>query len=159
MQRSSTTKTGNRLLDAMPPENLESLRPHLEPTDLVLAEAVPPGEYVYFPLTGLISVVATMADGTAVEVGMSGREGMYSISAILSEGVPSDVAMVQLAGRALRLKARLLRQEMEAERAVRTLMLHYSLAFVGAVAQSAACNRLHLLELSMPVELSSFVPK
>ncbi len=146
MQRSSTTKTGNRLLDAMPPENLESLRPHLEPTDLVLAEAVPPGEHVYFPLAGLISVVATMADGTAVEVGMSGREGMYSISAILSEDAPFQAAMVQLPGHALRLKARLLRQEMDAEKAVRTLMLHYSLAFVSAVAQSAACNRLHLLE-------------
>jgi CRP-like cAMP-binding protein len=71
---------------------------------------------------------------------------MFSISAILSEDLPSDVAMVQLSGRALRIKARLLREEMRAEAAVRTLLLRYTLAFVSAVAQSAACNRLHLLE-------------
>jgi CRP-like cAMP-binding protein len=54
--------------------------------------------------------------------------------------------MVQLPGRALRIKARLLREEMQAEAAVRSLLLRYTLAFMSAVAQSAACNRLHLLE-------------
>jgi CRP-like cAMP-binding protein len=146
MQRSSNTGTGNRLLDAMPPENVEALRPHLESVDLVLGQPVPPGEYVYFPVAGLISVVATMADGAAVEIGMIGREGMFSISAILSEDVPSDTAMVQLPGRALRIRAALLRQEMQTGATVRTLLLRYTLAFVSAVAQSAACNRLHLLE-------------
>jgi CRP-like cAMP-binding protein len=146
MQRSSSTKTGNRLLDAMPAKSLERLRPHLERIELVLGAPVPPAEHIYFPVAGLISVVATIADGTAVEIGMSGREGMFSISAILSEDVPSDVAMVQLAGRAPRIEARLLREEMQAEEAVRTLLMRYTLAFVSAVAQSAACNRLHLLE-------------
>jgi hypothetical protein len=145
-RRSSNTKTGNRLLDAMPSESLERLRPFLEPVDLALAEPVPATEHADFPIVGLISVVATMADGTAVEVGMSGREGMHSLSAVLSEDAASDVAMVQLPGRALWINAHPLRKEMQTEVAVRTLLLRYTLAFVSAVAQSGACNRLHLLE-------------
>jgi CRP-like cAMP-binding protein len=146
MSGSSNAKTGNHLLDAMPSESFESLQDHLEAVDLVLGRSVSPDAHVYFPLTGLISVVAVMADGGTVEIGMSGREGMFSISSILCEDAPSDAAMVQLPGRALRIKATLLRQEIEAHSAVRALLLRYTLAFVNAVAQSAACNRLHLLE-------------
>jgi CRP-like cAMP-binding protein len=94
----------------------------------------------------MISVVATMADGASVEIGMVGREGMYSVSAFLSEDGPSQTAMVQLPGRALRLKTRLLRQEMQVEAALQKLLLRYTQAVLSAVAQSAACNRLHLLE-------------
>jgi CRP-like cAMP-binding protein len=139
-------KTGNRLLDAMSREDVARLRPHLEPVDLVIGEAMSPVSHVYFPVTGLISVIAAMADGSAIEVGMSGREGMYSISAILSEDVPFQPGMVQLGGRALRIKAQLVRQEMQTQTAVRTLLLRYVLVFMSSVAQSAACNRLHLLE-------------
>jgi CRP-like cAMP-binding protein len=146
MQLSSDAKTGNRLLDAMPPESVERLQPHLEPFTLVLAEPVKSTEYVYFPIAGMISVVATMRDGDSVEIGMIGREGMYSVSAILSDDTPFQTAMVQLPGRALRLTTRLLRQEMQADGTVQKLLLRYTQATLSAVAQSAACNRLHLLE-------------
>jgi CRP-like cAMP-binding protein len=146
VQRLLNATTGNRLLDALPPQSGERLHPHLEPVALVLAEPVQPAEHVYFPVAGLISVVATMADGASVEVGMIGREGMYSVSAILSDDTPFQRAMVQLPGSALRLRTRLLRQEMQADGALQKLLLRYTQATVSAVAQSAACNRLHLLE-------------
>jgi CRP-like cAMP-binding protein len=146
MQRSSDTKTGNQLLDSLPPESLERLRTHLEPIELVVADAVDPSEYVCFPVTGMISVVATMQDGDSIEIGMIGREGMYSVSAILSDDSPFQNAMVQLPGHALRLRTRLLRQEMQADEALQKRLLRYIQATLNAVAQSAACNRLHLLE-------------
>jgi CRP-like cAMP-binding protein len=146
MQRSSDTKTGNQLLDSLPPESLERLLTHLEPIELVVAEAVDPSEYVCFPVTGMISVVATMQDGDSIETGMIGREGMYSVSAILSDDSPFQTAMVQLPGRAFRLRTRLLRQEMQADEALQKRLLRYIQATLNAVAQSAACNRLHLLE-------------
>jgi hypothetical protein len=49
MQRSSDTKTRNRLLDALPPESFEPLQSHSEPFALVLAERVPPAEHVSPP--------------------------------------------------------------------------------------------------------------
>jgi CRP-like cAMP-binding protein len=125
MQRASATKTGNRLLDALPPESLERLQPRLEPFALILAEPVEPTEYVCFPTSGMISVVATMQDGDSIEIGMIGREGMYSVSAILSDDTPFQNAMVQLPGRALRLKTRLLRQEMHEDGVLQRLLLRY----------------------------------
>ena len=144
--RSSDAKTGNRLLEALSPESIERLQPHFEPFALVVAEPVEPTEHVYFPLVGMISVVATMQDGNSVEIGMIGREGMCSVSAILSDDTPFQNAMVQLPGSALRLKTRLLRDAMHEDDALRRRLLRYIQATLSAVSQSAACNRLHLLE-------------
>ncbi len=146
MRRASNTRTGNYLLDALPPESLERLQPHLEPVALVLKARVQRVEHVYFPVSGLISVVATMKDGATIEIGMIAREGMYSVSAILSEDTPSETTMVQLPGHALQMKALLLRKAMQADAALQRLLLRYTQATLSAAAQSAACNRLHPLE-------------
>jgi CRP-like cAMP-binding protein len=146
MQPSPNAKTANRLLDSLPAQSLERLQPHFEPVALVIGEPLHAVEHVYFPTAGMISVVATMADGASVEVGIVGREGMHSVAAILSEDMPSQTAMVQLRGRARRLKTRLLRQAMQADAALQRLLLRYTEATLNAIAQSAACNRLHLLE-------------
>src|SRR6266853_6845819 len=94
----------------------------------------------------MVSVVATMRDGASIELGMIGREGMYSVSAILSDDSPFQNAMVQLPGHGFRLRTHLLRQEMQADEALQRRLLHYIQATLNAVAQSAGCNRLHLLE-------------
>jgi CRP-like cAMP-binding protein len=146
MQRLSNTGTGNCLLDALAPESLERLRPYLEPVELVLGERLPPVKHVYFPTAGLISIAATMHDGAAVEVGMMGRGGMYGIAAILSDDAPFHTARVQLPGRALRVSAPSLRRAMHADGALQKLLLRYVQAMLSAVAQTAACNRLHVLE-------------
>jgi hypothetical protein len=54
MQRSSNTKTSNRLPDVLPPESFEPLQSHSEPFALVLAQPVPPAEQVYLPVAGFI---------------------------------------------------------------------------------------------------------
>jgi CRP-like cAMP-binding protein len=141
---------GNRLLDAIAPDVAERLRPHLESVALEANQAIhTPGsmvEHAYFPTRGLISLVATMHDGASVEVGMIGNEGMFSVSAILGDDRPSQRAMVQLAGTALRLPVRLLRQETRANAAFQTMLLRYAQVTLTSAAQTAACNRLHLLE-------------
>ena len=146
MQHLPDMKTGNHLLDALSAESLERLQPHLEPVALVLGEHLQTGEHVYFPVAGMISVVATTVDGGSVGIGMVGRRGMYRISSILSDHQPCQGPMVQLPGCALRLKTHLLRQEMQADGALQRLLLRYIGATMAAVRQSAACNRLHSLE-------------
>ena len=103
-------------------------------------------EDVLFPVHGLISMVATMDDGASVEIGMVGNEGMFSVSAVLGDERPQHRAMVQLAGSALQIPARVLRQEAQASAALQALLLRYVQATLSAVGQSAACNRLHPLE-------------
>jgi CRP-like cAMP-binding protein len=146
MQRASNAKTGNRLLDALPPKSLRCLQTDLESIALVLGAPVHATKHVYFPVSGMISVVATVTDRTPVEIGMIGREGMYRVSAILSDHKPFPTAMVQLAGRALRLRARLLRREMQVDVRVQQLLQRYAQAILYYVTQSAACNRVHMLE-------------
>ena len=77
--------TTNRLLAALPAEEYDGLRPHLEPCCLPVntpldgaGEAV---RHVYFPLTGISSVVVAMADGALVEAGTVGREGLVGLAA------------------------------------------------------------------------------
>lgn len=141
---------GNRLLDALAPNILDRLRPQLETVSLASNQTIhEPGEvakYVFFPTSGLISMVATMTDGESIEIGMVGREGMFSVSAILGDDTPSQRAMVQLAGSALRMPARLLWSDAEAEISLRVLLLRYVQATLATCAQTAACNRIHLLE-------------
>src|SRR5260221_13284472 len=105
MRRASNTRTGNYLLDALPPESLERLQPHLEPVALVLKARVQRVEHVYFPVSGLISVVAVLIENTTIEIGMIDREGMYSVSAILSRDTPSATPMVQHPGHGHQMKA------------------------------------------------------
>src|SRR2546426_8863020 len=94
----------------------------------------------------MMSMVATMEDGDSIEIGVIGREGMHNIATILGDDRPSQNAMVQLPGRALRLRTCVLREEMQADGALQKLLLRYTQATLSAIAQSAACNRLHLLE-------------
>jgi CRP-like cAMP-binding protein len=146
MWRPVDGKTGNHLLDALPPKSLRRLQPDLESVALVLAAPVDTTEHVYFPVSGMISVVATTTDRTPVEIGIVGREGMYRVSAILSDHKPLATTMVQLPGRALRMRTHLLLQEMQADARVQRLLPRYAQAVLSYLAQSAVCNRLHLLE-------------
>jgi CRP-like cAMP-binding protein len=124
--------TGNSLLDALPLQSFSRLKPHLTVVDITLREEIhEPGEqleHVLFPTRGLISVVASMEDGAAVEINMIGREGMFSVAALLGDDRPSQRAMVQLAGHALRMKADLFRQAVEDDLAMRPLLLRYTTA-------------------------------
>jgi CRP-like cAMP-binding protein len=146
----SNKKLGNRLLDVLSPTVSARLDSHLEPFELTLGKEIhAPGdtaEFAYFPTSGLISVVATMNDGASVEIGVAGNEGMFSVATILGDETPSQRAMVQLPGKALRVKARRFRREMQADSAMHTMLLRYAMTTLSAVAQTAACNRLHNLE-------------
>lgn len=73
----------NRLLELLPAADLEFLRPHFKKVEftyrLPLYEAHAHIDFVYFPVTGVASLVNTMADGSASEVGTIGNEGMVGL--------------------------------------------------------------------------------
>jgi CRP-like cAMP-binding protein len=141
---------GNRLLNAMPSDARESMKPHLEQVAMSANQTVhepgEPAEYVFFPTRGLISMVAMLDDGESVEVGMIGNEGMFGVSAILGDDRPMQRAMVQLAGNALRMSSRLFQRDVQSNAALQTLLLRYVQVTLATATQAAACNRLHKLE-------------
>jgi CRP-like cAMP-binding protein len=149
---SETTQTQakNRLLKFLPPEDYEQLRPHLQPVTFPykrsLYQADERIEFVYFIETGVASLVNTMKNGDAAEVGTIGNEGMVGLPVIFGDSQAPTTVYIQVAGQGLRMKAKVFWQELQQSASLRNAMLHYAHAFFNQVAQSAACNTFHLLE-------------
>jgi CRP-like cAMP-binding protein len=102
--------------------------------------------HVYFPRTGVASIVARFADGGAVEVATIGNEGLVGLSAYLADGRnPFDV-FVQVPGQMARMDAGAFLLEVRGCAALRDLVRRYAYALLFQVGQSAACNRAHPLE-------------
>ena len=140
----------NRLLELLAAEDLDLLRPHLEPVKLdyrlPLYEANEEIRFVYFPISGVASLVNTMANGSAAEVGTIGNEGVVGVPVIFDDTVAPTSAYIQVPGEGLRMTATLFRRALGRSGTMRRVMLHYSHALFNQVAQSAACNRFHNLE-------------
>ncbi|MBD1934052.1 MULTISPECIES: Crp/Fnr family transcriptional regulator [Cyanophyceae] len=140
----------NRLLAALPDAEYQRLFPNLDQVSLslkqVLQEVGEPIEYVYFPQNAIVSALTTMADGSMIEVGLVGNDGVTGMPAALGDNIATTTAMVQLAGAGMRMKASVLKTEFGRGGVLQSLLLRYIQAQHAFVTQSAACNRLHYLE-------------
>lgn len=142
-------RTRNRLLAALPPAEFDRLAPRLEPVALELSRVLfrPEEEisHVYFPVTAIVSLLTNLEDGTGMEVGLVGREGMVGVSAVLG-GSETKVATVQGEGEALRLRADAVREEFNRGGALQAQLLRYTHALMTQISQTAVCNTRHHLE-------------
>lgn len=145
-----TNRPRNRLLASLPQSDLDRLLPSLEPVDLTyrrsLYQANRQIPYVYFFETGVGSLVKTMKNGDASEVGTIGNEGIVGLPIVLGDTRSPSAVYVQVPGVGLRMKADKFREAMELSQVLRTSLLHYTHAFFNQVAQSAACANHHVLE-------------
>lgn len=140
----------NHLLTAMVNNQYQHLLPHLERVDLSLGDIIYLAggdiEHVYFPEDSAISLIATMENGATTEVGLVGREGMVGLAVFLGGVVTPELAIVQMAGTAMKLKASVLRQEVKVGSSLQMLLLRYTRSFVTLMSQSVACSQHHSLE-------------
>jgi CRP-like cAMP-binding protein len=140
----------NRLLDALPAAVRDELAPHLERVTLDVREPVAhpgrPFEYVWFPESCIVSVVNDMRDGSTVETGTIGNEGVAGLEALMDADSSERRTFGQVPGSALRARASIVAGLVERERELRRLVNRYSQAYLSQVAQGAACNRLHGIE-------------
>lgn len=138
--------TANRILGALPAAELARLAPHLAPTALpaqeVLFEAGQPITDVWFPLHGVVSLLALLEGGSCVEVANVGSEGIVGVP-LAPQGSLGVRAVVEIAGAALRMPAPALVAEVDRAGRLATLVRRYAQALFSQVAQGAACNRLH----------------
>jgi CRP-like cAMP-binding protein len=137
----------NKLLAALSANAYKRLVPHLEPVDLPLGEILYHQkhriEYVYFPRYAVVSMVNIFEDGSMVEVGVIGREGMVGTSLLSGDDMSPHQAIVQLANGGLRMKAGVFKRENEGNGEFNNVLRRYSQALFSQVAQTAACNRMH----------------
>lgn len=140
----------NRLLAALPAEDLARLSPRLERVEFearhVLQSPDEPIPAIYFPEKGWVSMLSLLADGRSAEVGVVGPEGMVGLPLLLGSDRSGVEAMVQCPGPLLRMGAGAFRQAIEESTALRTVLLRYALAFQQQVTQTAACNGHHALD-------------
>ena len=140
----------NRLLATLPPEEFEALRRHFEPVTLSYGQHViipdEPIRDVYFPLNCLLSLVTTMEDGSAVESGTIGREGMSGIPVLLDAEATTMPTFTQVQGEAVRVRADVVKDAYDKNDEVRKLFNRYIHTVVVNGSHAAACNRLHSLE-------------
>jgi len=148
--RKAADPPANRLLGLLPPKDYARLRPHLRRIPLEyrqsLYRAHQPIGFVYFIETGVGSLVNTMANGQASEVGTIGNEGVVGLPLVLGDDRAPTSVYIQVPGAGLRMKAALFKKELARSASMRTVMLHYAHAFFNQVAQSAACNQFHSIE-------------
>jgi CRP-like cAMP-binding protein len=134
----------NRLLLALPSSNLKRLMPELKhircEREQVLVDADSPLDHVFFPDSGVVSVVAVYADGNTIEMATIGREGCTALQAVFGAKSSSVRLLVQIPGSAAFTRA------MESMPSFRRLMYAYHQAFLEQVMVSVACNGAHTLK-------------
>jgi hypothetical protein len=140
----------NKILTSVSGDEFRLVRPHLEFLTLVhhriLHEPSEPLEFLYFPNSGLISLVVSMENGKTVEAAMVGHEG--------AAGIPSAVGLtrsplrevVQVSGDGFRMKVRSLQSLLKSAPEFQMMLCRYAVIQGIQVAQTAACNRLHDVE-------------
>jgi CRP-like cAMP-binding protein len=140
----------NRLLAALPKDEYQQLLPKLEPFPLVFGEVIyDPGDRirsVYFPTSGIISLLAAVEDRATLEVGIVGSEGMVGLPAFMGVNTSSNRAVVQGAGAAMRMKASAFRSECENGGSLPRILRRYTHSRLTQIAQGAACNRFHPID-------------
>jgi CRP-like cAMP-binding protein len=137
----------NRLLASLPADDMALLRRHLREVPVeqgeMLEEPGRPVEAVYFPQTGMISLIVQMPEDSAVEVGTVGSEGAVGIAVGLGSRISFISALVQVSGSTLCIPTSPFRAAVEQSERLRDLIVRYSEVQLGQIQQTAACNALH----------------
>jgi CRP-like cAMP-binding protein len=140
----------NRLLLQLPVANLKQLMPELERIHCqrgqVLMDADSPLDHVYFPDSGVVSVVAVYADGSIIEMATIGREGCTAIQAVFGAKISSVRLLVQIPGSATKMSRAAFTRAMASMPHFQSLMYAYVQAFLEQVLVSVACNGAHSLK-------------
>jgi CRP-like cAMP-binding protein len=137
----------NRLIATLPDEARALIGPHLEDVQLgakeVLYRAGDPIEYVYFPHSGLVSLVVTMESGRTAECAVVGQDGMVCSAIVLDVLDAMDQATVEIPGAAARIASRMFTTIYRESEELRSVINRYHALLLSEARQSVACNALH----------------
>ena len=140
----------NRLLNSLSPELRKSLDGLLVNVPLPIRTPIfVPGikaEYTYFITSGIASVVAEMEEGSAVEVGLLGREGVPGSLRLLGSQQGMNRCFMQVGGTGLRIRTKDLVQTFRSNAEFHARVLQHVQYEALTLAQLSACNRLHEVE-------------
>ncbi len=137
----------------MPEDQFQAISRLLVPVDLPLGMRLgTPNEvqeFLYFPVSGLISVDALTEAGESVEVGVIGREGFSGLYGVLGHRQAAHSVMMQGAGSGLRIRTNVVRDEFLKGGEFASLIHSFLYMQMVQMSQSVLCNRLHAVEMRM----------
>lgn len=149
-QTSPVEPKHNQILCALPTADYERLLPDLElvpmPLGWTLSESGDHVNYLHFPVSGIISLIYDLEDGSSSEIALVGNEGMVGISIYMGgESMPSST-VVQSAGQAYRLNRKIMKREFSTGGKLQHISLLYTQALLAQTSQTAVCNQHHSLD-------------
>jgi CRP-like cAMP-binding protein len=112
----------------------------------VIAKRGTRATHAWFPTGGFISLIVPMNEGTQLEVGLVGNEGMVGASFVLNVDTSPCDALVQGRGSALRINGTTLRRQLAQMPSLEQCLKRYVHVTVEQLGQTAACTRFHLVE-------------
>jgi CRP-like cAMP-binding protein len=141
--------TGNHLLDALRREcpDLHAYDERVEiPSGIELAGPTRASPYVYFPVTGVVSIIVRVQSGVGAEVYKVGREGLLGVESLL--GMPTGMGhfVQQAGGQSVRIPLPDFLDRVDGSRRATRLVQAFSAYALRYAQQSAACNALHSVE-------------
>ncbi len=143
----------NRLLAALPDEDFQNLLANSERTELAYGTNIYKTgaiiRHVYFPESGIVSLLSAVEGDLTLEVGIVGNEGMIGVPAFLGAKTSNNIALVQGTGWALRMTTADFLKECETSNKLQQVVKRFVQSLMAQTAQSAACNRFHPIESRM----------
>lgn len=147
---STSTASQNYLLAALPAAELSRMLTKLINVEMVfdteLYKFNKTIDSVYFPLSGILSLLAEVDKGSTTEVGIVGREGMIGLPIFLGVKESHVAAVVQGTGRAMRMNAADFQSECTRGGALNTVLRRFANSMMVQISQSAVCFRFHVIE-------------
>jgi CRP-like cAMP-binding protein len=147
------THRQNLILSSLSADVFASIEPHLDLTKLrfgdVVTETTDKVRRVYFPLSGVISLVVQMSEGHMIETAMVGRDGVANATSALEGKVSLHIGIVQVAGEAMTISPDALRKLARQSDALQGILIRHEQVLLAQAQQSAACNASHTVEARM----------
>lgn len=148
--RPAVIQSSNHLLAALPANEWVRWQSELELIDLklgqVLYESGGKMQHVYFPVDAIVSLLFVLENGASAEIAVVGNEGIVGVSLFMGGETTPSRAVVQSAGKCVRLNAQTLKNEFTNSLPVMHLLLRYTQALLTQMTQTAVCNRHHSLD-------------
>jgi CRP-like cAMP-binding protein len=142
--------TSSKLLNRLPISELQRLLPHFETIPLtrnkVLFEARDEINNVYFPLSGLVSLLGTTRTGDIIGIALVGNDGMIGVPLVCRTGVMPYQVVVQIPGESVRINAEVFKRELKFNEEFEDRLLKYSNTLLNYLGQSRICNQFHSIE-------------
>ena len=146
----SFSPTQNYLLSALSTAEFERLSPHLELVSFEQGEALYESgshlQYVYFPVSCIVSLLYVLENGESAEVAVIGKEGIVGVSLFMGGDTTPDRAVAQSSGFAYRLKGQILKEEFDRAGPLLRMLLRYTQALIIQMTQTSVCHRHHSVE-------------